>query len=54
MVNGALEGIRILDCTIWQQGPAATTMLGDLGADVIRIEDPIRGDPGRGMQRLFG
>jgi len=53
MANGVL-GIRILDCTIWQQGPVATTMLGDLGADVIKIEDPIRGDPGRGLQRLLG
>jgi crotonobetainyl-CoA:carnitine CoA-transferase CaiB-like acyl-CoA transferase len=27
-----LEGIRVLDWTIWQQGPVATSMLGDLGA----------------------
>lgn len=54
MAKGVLEGIRIIDCTIWQQGPVATAMLGDLGADVIKIEDPVRGDPGRGMQRLLG
>lgn len=47
-----LEGIRILDWTIWLQGPLATSMLGDLGAEVIKIEDRIAGDPIRGAQTL--
>ena len=33
-----LDGVRIIDWTIFQQGPVATMMLGDLGAEVIKIE----------------
>src|SRR3990172_8882652 len=44
-----LEGIRILDMTIWQQGPHSTAMLADMGAEVIKIEQPVVGDPGRGL-----
>ena len=48
-----LEGIRILDCTVWQQGPVSTAMMGDLGAEVIKIEDRGSGEPARGvMARL--
>ena len=35
---GALDGIRVLDLSQWQQGPYATVILSDMGADVVRVE----------------
>jgi len=49
-----LEGIRVVDWTIWQQGPVASMMLADLGADVIKLEGRDGGDPGRGVLKASG
>jgi len=45
---GALQGIKVVDWTIWQFVPVAATMMGDLGADVVKIES-LDGDPGRAV-----
>jgi crotonobetainyl-CoA:carnitine CoA-transferase CaiB-like acyl-CoA transferase len=51
-VSLPLEGIRILDMSVFQQGTYATAMLADMGADVIKIESPDHPDPGRGSLEL--
>jgi len=49
-----LDGIRIIDWTIWQQGSVCSAMLGDMGADVIKIEQAGTGDPGRWLLAAGG
>jgi crotonobetainyl-CoA:carnitine CoA-transferase CaiB-like acyl-CoA transferase len=46
---GALSGIRAVELAVMQNGPACGYMLGDMGAEVIKIEQPERGDSIRGM-----
>ncbi|MDP7240465.1 MAG: CoA transferase, partial [Dehalococcoidia bacterium] len=50
---GPLEGIKILEWAMYHNGPAAGYMLGDLGAEVIKIEQPVTGDYCRGVQSMF-
>ena len=42
-----LKGLRVLDLASFIAGPVATTVLGDYGAEVIKIEPPGEGDPQR-------
>jgi len=51
---GPLAGIRVIECGGYLSAPSACYMLGDLGAEVIKVEDRIKGDPVRGMESTFG
>jgi len=50
---GPLDGVKVVELTMFQQGPVCGTKLGDLGADVIKVEPPT-GDPARGFMRIIG
>ena len=53
-MNGALEGIRVLEVASYVTGPFASLLLADMGAEVVKVEQPGQGDPFRGWgEKLY-
>lgn len=50
---GPMEGVKVVEVGMWVAGPAAAAILGDWGADVIKIEPP-ESDPFRGLLSAMG
>src|ERR1044072_3223800 len=50
---GPLAGLLVVDLTRALAGPHAAMMLGDLGADVVKVENPLGGDDTRGWGPPF-
>jgi crotonobetainyl-CoA:carnitine CoA-transferase CaiB-like acyl-CoA transferase len=48
-VSQTMKGIRVLEVAQWWFVPASTAILADWGADVIKVEHPVTGDPMRGL-----
>src|SRR5512139_883071 len=51
-MDGPLSGIKVLEVAQWWFVPAATAVLADWGADVVKIEHPVTGDPQRGLAAM--
>jgi len=49
MKQDILEGVRVVEVASWSFVPSSGATLADWGADVIKIEHPVTGDPQRGL-----
>jgi formyl-CoA transferase len=54
MTESLFGGLKVIDCGSYIAAPAATTIMADFGADVIKIEPPGAGDPYRQLPKLPG
>ena len=53
MANGPLHGVKVVELGVWVAGPAATGLMADWGANVIKVEPPT-GDPQRAVFGALG
>jgi len=53
-MTAPLEGLRVIDLTRYIPGPYCAMLLGDLGADVVKVEEPPLGDPTRALPPADG
>ena len=44
-MSGALEGVRVIEFANYVSSPYAGMLLGDMGAEIIKVEEPSKGDP---------
>jgi crotonobetainyl-CoA:carnitine CoA-transferase CaiB-like acyl-CoA transferase len=51
-MSNALDGVRVLEVAAWMFVPAAGGILADWGADVVKVEHPVTGDPQRGLSAM--
>jgi len=53
-MNTVMKGVRVLEVAQFTFVPAAGAILADWGADVIKVEHPVRGDTQRGFLNMVG
>jgi len=53
MTQGPLHGVKVVELGVWVAGPAATGIMADWGADVVKVEPPT-GDPQRSVFGALG
>src|SRR5437763_4031638 len=49
---GVMDGVRVVEVASWTYVPAAGAVLAEWGADVIKVEHPVTGDPQRGLSAM--